>query len=149
MSSTRRWPTPASPRSSWPSPKSRSSLQGWLFGALAEAGIEIPDKFDIKGIIKLILSLLGLTWNAIRARIPKVIPEPVMKVIETSVDFVQAILSEGLVGLWKWIAAKLSDLKETVMGQIREFVVTKIITAGITWLISTQPGRGVHQSLAR
>ena len=114
----------------------KKGLQGWLFGALAEAGIEIPDKFDLKGIIKLILSLLGLTWNAIRARITKVIPEPVMKVIETSVDFVQAILSEGVVGLWKWIAAKLSDLKEMVMGQIREFVVTKIITAGITWLIS-------------
>jgi len=114
----------------------KKGLQGWLFGALAEAGIEIPDKFDLKGIVKLILSLLGLTWNAIRARIVKVIPEPVMKILETSVDFIQAILSEGVVGLWKWIAAKMSDLKEMVMGQIKDFVVTKIITAGITWLIS-------------
>lgn len=114
----------------------KKGLQGWLFGALADAGIEIPDKFDLKGIVKLILSLLGLTWNAIRARIVKVIPEPVMKVLETSVDFIQAILSEGVVGLWKWIVAKMSDLKEMVMSQIKDFVVTKIITAGITWLIS-------------
>ena len=114
----------------------KKGLQGWLFGALADAGIEIPDKFDLKGIVKLILSLLGLTWNAIRARIVKVIPEPVMKVLETSVDFIQAILSEGVVGLWKWIVAKMSDLKEMVMSQIKDFVVTKIITAGITWLVS-------------
>jgi hypothetical protein len=114
----------------------KKGLQGWLFGALAEAGIEIPDTFDLKGIIKLILSLLGLTWNAIRARILKFVPEPVMAFIEKSVDFVQAIISEGVVGLWKWIAAKLSDLKEMVLSKIEDFVVTKVITAGITWLIS-------------
>ena len=114
----------------------KKGLQDWLFGALAEAGIEIPETFDLKGIIKLVLSLLGLTWNAIRARIVKVIPEPVMQVIETSVEFVKVLISEGIPGLWKWIAAKLTDLKETVMAQIEDFVVTKVITAGLTWLIS-------------
>lgn len=114
----------------------KEDLKGWLFGALAEAGIEIPETFDLKGIIKLILSLLGLTWNAIRTRILKVIPEPVMALIEKGVDFVQAIMSEGVVGLWKWIAGKMGDLKEMVLGKIQDFVVTKVITAGITWLIS-------------
>ncbi len=114
----------------------KEGLKGWLFGALAEAGIEIPETFDLKGIIKLILSLLGLTWNAIRTRILKVIPEPVMALIEKGVDFIQAIMSEGVVGLWKWIAGKMGDLKELVLGKIQDFVVTKVITAGITWLIS-------------
>lgn len=114
----------------------KKGLQGWLFGALAEAGIEIPDKFDLKGIISLVLSLLGLTWNAIRSRIVKVVGEPAMKVIEGAVDFVKAVVTEGIPGLWKWIATKVSDLKEQVMSQIKEFVITKIITAGITWLIS-------------
>jgi hypothetical protein len=114
----------------------KKGLQGWLFGALAEAGIEIPEKFDLKGIISLLLSLMGLTWANIRGRIAKVVGEPAMKVIESGVDFIKAIVTEGVPGLWKWIAAKLSDLKERVMTQIRDFVITKVITAGITWLIS-------------
>ena len=114
----------------------KHGLQGWLFGALAEAGVEIPDTFDLKGVIKLVLSLLGLTWNGIRSRIVKHIPEPVMKVIETPVEFVQVLISEGIPGLWKWIAAKLTTLKDMGLAQIEDFVVIKVITAGITWLIS-------------
>ena len=114
----------------------KKGLQGWLLGALANAGIELPDKFDLKGIVKLILSLLGLTWANIRARILKVIPEPVLKVLESTVAVVGVLVGEGVGGLWKWIVEKLSDLKEMVLGQIKEFVVEKIVKAGITWLIS-------------
>jgi hypothetical protein len=116
----------------------KKGLQTWLFGALAEAGIEIPETFDLKGIVKLILSILGLTWANIRARIVKALPgaEKVMALLEKGVEFIQVILGEGIGGLWKFVAAKLADLKEMVMGKIREFVVTRIITGGITWLIS-------------
>ncbi|MRG59574.1 hypothetical protein GE115_06775 [Agromyces sp. CFH 90414] len=114
----------------------KKGLQGWLFGALGEAGIELPEKFDLKGIIKLVLSLLGLTWANLRARIVRQVPEPVMEKLEQTAEVLQILLSEGVGGLWKFIAAKLTDLKETVMGKVREFVQSKIITAGITWLIS-------------
>lgn len=114
----------------------KKGLQGWLFGTLAEAGIEIPEKFDLKGIISLLLSLLGLTWTSIRARIVKVVGEKAMGMIEKGVDFIKVIVTEGLPGVWKFIAQKLTDLKEQVMGQIRDFVITKVITAGVTWLIS-------------
>jgi hypothetical protein len=114
----------------------KKGLQGWLFGTLADAGIEIPEKFDLKGIIGLLMSLLGLTWNSIRTRIVNVVGEKAMSAIEKGVDFIKVILTEGLPGVWKFIAQKLTDLKDQVMGQIRDFVITKVITAGITWLIS-------------
>ncbi|MFI7582796.1 hypothetical protein ACH9DO_03270 [Kocuria sp. M1N1S27] len=114
----------------------KAGLQGWLLGSLSAAGIQLPAKLDLKGIIGLVLSLLGLTWPAIRARIAKHIPEKVMSGVEKSVAFIQVILSEGVGGLWKWVVEKLGDVKEMVMGQIREFVITKIVKAGITWLIS-------------
>ncbi|KQO96743.1 hypothetical protein [Leifsonia sp. Leaf264] len=114
----------------------KEGLKGWLFGALGEAGIEVPEQFDLKGIIKMVLSLLGLTWSSIRARITKQIPEPVMQKIEQTVDVIKILASEGVGGLWKMIAAKLSDLKETVMGKVQDFIESKVITAGITWLIS-------------
>jgi hypothetical protein len=114
----------------------KAGLQGWLLGSLSAAGIELPARLDLKGIIGLVLSLLGLTWPAIRARIAKHVPEKVMSGVEKSVAFIQVILSEGVGGLWKWVVEKLGDIKEMVMGQIREFVITKIVKAGITWLIS-------------
>jgi len=114
----------------------KKGLQAWLLGSLAEAGIELPERFDLKGIIKLVLSLLGLTWANIRSRIVKVIPESMMDKVEKGVAFIQMVVTEGIGGLWKWVAEKLTDLKEMVMGQIQDFVITKIIKAGITWIIS-------------
>jgi len=114
----------------------KKGLQGWLLGALAAGGIQLPEKFDLRGIIGLVLSILGLTWANIRARIVRKVPERVMGALEKSVGFIQVLLTEGVPGLWKWVAAKVSDLKEMVMGQVREFVVTKIVKAGITWLIA-------------
>ncbi|CAM5660449.1 phage tail protein [Streptomyces canarius] len=49
----------------------QTGLVSWLLGTSAKAGIEIPSKFDLKGIIQLIASLLGLTWANIRARITR------------------------------------------------------------------------------
>ncbi|MFG3340760.1 hypothetical protein [Glycomyces sp. NPDC048151] len=114
----------------------QTGLKAWLLGSLSSAGIEIPEEFDVKGILKMVLSILGLTWPAIRARIVRFIPEPVMARLEQMVEVVQILVTEGVPGLWRWIVEKLGDLKEMVLGQIKEFVVSKIIQAGIVWIIS-------------
>jgi hypothetical protein len=107
----------------------------WLFGALAEGGIELPDKFDLQGIIKLLLSLFGLTWTNIRNRLVKQIGEPAMAAIEKGVEIFRTIASMGLAGLWQMLMDKLGDIKEMILEKVKDFVVTRIITAGITWLI--------------
>ncbi len=38
-------------------------------------------------------------------------------------------------GLWQKLMEKLGDIKEMILEQVKDFVVTRIITAGITWLI--------------
>ncbi|MEV7419217.1 hypothetical protein [Streptomyces sp. NPDC089919] len=114
----------------------KSGLKQWLFGQLSAGGLEIPETFDAKGIVKLILSILGLTWSNIRTRIVAQIGEPAMKALETSFEMVQVLVTEGVGGLWKWLVGKLSDLKDTVVGAIKDFVTEKIVTAGITWIVS-------------
>src|SRR5690606_22245103 len=47
----------------------KKGLLGWLLGAMAAAGLQLPARFDLRGIITMIASLLGLTWTALRARI--------------------------------------------------------------------------------
>jgi hypothetical protein len=117
----------------------KGALQSWLFGALADAGIELPKSFDLKGILHLIFQLLGLTWQNIRGRIVKGLGkagEAIMTKIEQGVEVIKIIVTEGLPGLWKLIVEKISDLKEQVIGKIKDFVITKIVIAGVTWLIS-------------
>jgi hypothetical protein len=114
----------------------RKGLMSWLFGALAEGGVELPDKFDPPGIIKLLASLFGLTWRNIRNRIVKQIGEKAMVAIEKGVEIFQIISGPaGVAGLWQMLMEKLGDIKEMILDQVKDFVITRIITAGITWLI--------------
>jgi hypothetical protein len=114
----------------------RKGLMSWLFGALGEAGVELPDTFDLKGIIKLLASIFGLTWANIRNRIIKQIGAKAMAAAEKGVEIFQIIAGpEGVAGLWQMLLEKLGNLKEMILEQVKDFVVTKIITAGITWLI--------------
>ena len=114
----------------------RKGLMSWLFGALAEGGIELPDTFDLKGIIKLLASIFGLTWANIRSRIVKQIGDPAMRAIEKGVEIFSVLSGpQGVAGLWEMLLEKLGDIKEMILEQVKDFVVTKIITAGITWLI--------------
>lgn len=113
----------------------KKGLMGWLFGALAEGGVELPATFDIKGIIKLLASIFGLTWANIRNRLVKQIGEPAMAAVEKSVEIFQVIAGQGLAGLWQMLLEKLGNIKDMILEQVKDFVITKIITAGITWLI--------------
>ena len=113
----------------------RTGLMSWLFGALAEAGIELPDSFDLKGIIKLLASIFGLTWTNIRTRLVKQIGEKAMGAVEKGVEIFSVLRDQGVGGLWQMLLEKLGDIKEMILEQVKDFVVTKIITAGITWLI--------------
>jgi hypothetical protein len=115
----------------------KKGLMGWLFGALAEAGIEIPETFDFKGILKLVLSILGLTWPAIKAFIAKAFPwaAKVIDFIESKVEIIGIIVKEGVGGLWKWIKDKIGDLKDMILTPIKDFIVEKVVKAGITWVL--------------
>src|SRR5215467_4238419 len=113
----------------------RKGLMSWLFGALAEGGIELPDTFDVKSVIKLLASIFGLTWTNIRNRIVRQIGEKAMAAAEKGVEIFKVIASQGIAGLWQMLVDKLGDVKEMILEQAKDFVVTKIITAGITWLI--------------
>ncbi len=114
----------------------KDGLMGWLFGALGSAGITMPKALDLQGILDLVLQVLGLTWQNVRMRAAKIIGEPLMAKMERTVDVFKDFAAKGIAGAWEWIKDKIGDLEEMVLGQIKEFVTSKIIKAGITWIIS-------------
>ncbi len=113
----------------------KKGLMGWLFGELSNAGIELPEKFDLKGIFNLVASILGLSWANFRTRLVAKVGEKTAGRIEQGLDFVKAIASGGLGGAWEFIVTKIGNLKDMVMDQVKEFVITKVVMAGVQWLI--------------
>ena len=115
----------------------KKGLVRWLTGAMSGAGLEIPAKFDLRGIIMMIASLLGLTWGAIRGRVvSKGVPEPAMATVEKSVPVAQKLKSEGVGGVWQNIKEKVGDLKENLFSKIAEYLIPTVLVAGITWIVS-------------
>ncbi|MFL6075298.1 MAG: hypothetical protein ACJ73S_18060 [Mycobacteriales bacterium] len=115
----------------------KKGLVSWLLGAAAQAGLAIPAKFDLKGILSLIGGLLGLTWNAIRGRVvSKGIPDQAITAAEKAVPEAEALQKEGLPGLWQRIQAKIGNLKDMILGKLAAFLIPTVLIAGITWIIS-------------
>jgi hypothetical protein len=115
----------------------QTGLVSWLLGTAVKAGIEIPSKFDLKGIIQLIASLLGLTWANIRARITrKGIPDQAMNTVEQSVPVAKALATEGPAGAVKEIQDEVGDLKSTILEELKSYLIPTVIVAGITWILS-------------
>ncbi|MFI1335110.1 hypothetical protein ACH4U7_34380 [Streptomyces sp. NPDC020845] len=115
----------------------QTGLVSWLLGTSAKAGLEIPAKFDLKGIIQLIASLLGLTWANIRARITRQgVPDQAMNAAEQSVPVAKALATEGPAGAAKEITAETGDLKSTILDDLKSYLIPTVIIAGITWILS-------------
>ena len=107
----------------------------WIFGALAGAGLELPETFDLKGIVSIVLQVLGLTYANFRARAVAIVGEPVVAALEQAAGVFKIFVTEGVSGLWDFIKEKVTDLKSMVLDAIFGFVKEKVIIAGVTWII--------------
>ncbi|MGH2982182.1 MAG: phage tail protein [Solirubrobacterales bacterium] len=114
----------------------KKGLLDWVFGAVARAGIELPATFDLKGILSLVLQILGLTWQNIRRIAVEMVGEPIVHALEMFAEPIIVLVREGPSGLWEWIKEKLTDLKAMLLDEIQGWLITNVIEAGITWVIS-------------
>lgn len=112
----------------------KKGLIEWLMGAMPP-GIVLPEVWDLKGIFGFVMQVLGLTWANIRQRAVLKLGEPTVAALETTFDIFQIILKEGITGLWKYIVDKVGNLQVLIMDTIKNFLIDKIITAGIEWII--------------
>jgi hypothetical protein len=115
----------------------RASLIQWLTGSLAGAGVYIPQAFELREIVKFVLSVLGLTWTNVRGKLVKVVGETAVKALETGFDIVVTLVREGPAAAWEKIKESLSNLKEMVMEQVMTFVRERIVQAAITRLLTS------------
>ena len=118
-------------------------MMDWLTGAMQGAGITLPTTWDLKGIIGLVLQILGLTWANIRRHMIDKMGDKVVNFIETAaktgveiIGVIKRVRTEGVGVLWDMIKEKAEEFKGMVLEQIRNFVSVEVIKAGIIKLVS-------------
>ncbi|GAB3573336.1 eCIS core domain-containing protein [Hymenobacter daeguensis] len=126
----------------------KNALIKWITGPLGEAGVYIPKSFTLTEILKLVLSVLGLTWQNIRGKLVKIIPEPVLAGLEKTAGILVTLVKDGPAAAWEQIKAELSELKDQLIAQVTQMVTSEIVKAAITKLVSMlNPAGAVIQAI--
>jgi hypothetical protein len=122
----------------------KAGLIDWLTGSLP--GVYIPKAISLAEMGKFAMSVLGISWAQIRAKIVKVLGpngETIMKGLETAFDVVVALVTGGPAAAWEVIKEKLTNLKDMVIDGITSFVIDAIVKKAVPKLISMFiPGAG-------
>ncbi|WP_036249026.1 DUF4157 domain-containing protein [Methylobacter sp. BBA5.1] len=113
----------------------KTALIKWITGPLGEAGVYIPKSFALMEIVRLVLSVLGLTWQAIRGKLVKIIPDPILAGLEKTAGILVTLVKDGPAAAWEQIKAELNELKGQLIAQVTQMVATEIVKAAITKLV--------------
>ncbi len=113
----------------------KTALIKWITGPLGEAGVYIPKSFELMEIVKLVLSVLGLTWQNIRAKLVKIIPDPILAGLEKTAGILVTLVKDGPAAAWEQIKAELNELKGQLIAQVMQMVTTEIVKAAVAKLV--------------
>jgi hypothetical protein len=113
----------------------RDALFKWLLGAEG-AGIYFPKSFAPIELLKLGLSVLGLTWANVRVKLVAATNETVVKTLETGFDLVKTLVTEGPAAAWEELLKTLSNLKSMVVDAAIDFVKGEVVKIAIEKLVS-------------
>ena len=113
----------------------KKGFMAWLFGSLPP-GVEIPSDLSLPSILKLVLGVLGITYDKMRAKAVKLIGERNVKIIEKLVEYISVLIKGGPAALWEKIKEDLSNLKEMVIEAIMDWLITTLIKKAIEKIIS-------------
>jgi hypothetical protein len=114
----------------------KKGFMTWLFGALAGAGIEIPSDLSLPSILKLVLGVLGITYDRMRAKAVKLIGERNVKIIEKLVEYIRALITGGPAALWEKVKEDLSSLKQMVIDAIQNWLIETVIKQAVAKVVS-------------
>jgi hypothetical protein len=112
----------------------RAGVIAWLTGALGD--IQIPKEFNLAGVLDLARQVLGLTWDWLRKKAVDLIGERNVARVEFILSYVQTLVDEGFGGLWQRITNDLGNLVDSVLGQMKEYLLTEVVLASIKWIAS-------------
>ena len=126
----------------------KTGLINWLVGTLSGAGLELPKVWDLRGILSLVLQILGITYAKMRLKLVKLIGEEKVALLEKGFKFLMVLVTEGPAAAWQMIVESIGSLWDMVIGGIKDWAIGKIVTAAITKLATMlNPAGAVIQAI--
>lgn len=129
----------------------KNGLMGWLFGTLQGLDIDLPAKLDFKGIMSVVLQILGLTYANFRKILVKRLGtggERKVAFLEKSVEVVKILLKEGFLGIWQRVLEMIEGFKTTVIDGIRDFVINTVVMGAVSWVAGLSNPAGAIVKIA-
>jgi hypothetical protein len=125
----------------------KAGFMRWLLGN-APPGIEIPSDLTPGSVFKLVLGVLGITYDKMRAKAVKLLGPTAVTVIETLIRYVRALIEGGPAKLWEEVKGDLSNLKDMVIGAFQDYLITTIVEKAITKIVSMfNPAGAIIQAI--
>lgn len=129
-----------------------NGVTGWLMSELRDANIPELTDFSLQGVISWVLEVLGISmeriWEKLAAH-PRVGPARVARIrgmintLEGIWTFIKDVQERGMAAIWDKIQEQLSNLWNTVLDAVKNFVMERIITQITARLLSMLDPTGI------
>ena len=121
----------------------KNGLVGWLTGSLASTGLTMPPRFDTRGIVLIVLQILGINYGRLRRLlVQRIGDEKKVGQLERGLDLWQRIANGGLAAAVQHMMQSAQTLQQTVMESIRNWVIETVVRQAVIRLMATFSGFG-------
>ena len=129
-----------------------NGVVGWLMSELKDANIPELKDFTLKGVIAWILQVLNITMESIwekLAKHPRIGPERVAKIrsmintLEGIWTFIKDVQERGMAAIWDKIKEQLTNLWNTVLDAVKNWIMEKIVAQVTVKLLSLLDPTGI------
>ncbi len=124
-----------------------TAIAGWLFGSLGSVGFELPKDLSPGSIVKLVMGIAGFTYENLRAKAAVKLGERNTALLEKLYGYVKLLITGSPEELWAQVKTDLGNLQDTVISEIKSWLITSLVEAGIKKLLMmVVPGSGFVQA---
>lgn len=129
-----------------------NGVTGWLMSELKDANIPVLTDFSLKGVIAWIMEVLNISmekiWEKLAAH-PRIGPARVARIrsmintLEGIWTFIKDVQERGMAAIWDKIQEQLSNLWNTVLDAVKNFVMERIVNRITARLLSMLDPTGI------
>lgn len=114
----------------------KESLISFVTGSVRDIGISAAADGSPKGVFGLVLQVLGITVERLKHKVARLIGARNVDRVQEAWNKVSGLLSDGASGLWERAKEHLGGVKERVETELKDWIGTQIVKAGLTWIVS-------------
>ncbi len=129
-----------------------NGVTGWLMSELKDANIPVLTDFSLRGVITWVLQVLNISmekiWEKLAAH-PRIGPARVARIrsmintLEGIWTFIKDVQERGMAAIWDKIQEQLSNLWNTVLDAVKNFVMERIVNRITAKLLSMLDPTGI------